>query len=65
MRAALDLSTISDEIIQHLQSLVGSDVALTLEIEATLPDGAPDHIVRTVTENARTLKFSQFGFEEE
>lgn len=65
MRAPLELSSIADEIIQHLQSLVGAQVTLTLEIEARLPDGAPDRVVRTVTENARTLKFSQFGFEEE
>ena len=36
-----------------------------LEIEAALPHGAPDNIVRTVTENARTLKFKSQGFEEE
>jgi hypothetical protein len=38
---------------------------LTLEIEADLPDGAPDNTVRVVTENARTLKFKSQGFEEE
>ena len=32
---------------------------------AGLPDGAPDQVVRTVTENARTLKFKEYGFEEE
>ena len=29
---------------------------MTLEIEAEVPAGAPDHLVRTVTENSRTLK---------
>lgn len=38
---------------------------MTLEMEATLPDGAPEHLVRTVTENARTLKFMGQGFEVE
>ena len=38
---------------------------LTLEIEARVPSGAPDNIVRTVTENARTLKFRSQGFEKE
>ncbi len=37
----------------------------TLEIDATIPDGAPDHVVRTVTENSRTLKFESHGFENE
>jgi len=39
-------------------------VTITLEIQADLPDGASDHIIRTVTENAHTLKFKDFGFEE-
>jgi hypothetical protein len=36
-----------------------------LIIEAKIPDGAPDNVVRTVTENSRTLKFSSQGFERE
>ena len=38
---------------------------VTLEIEATIPDGAPERVVRTVTENRRTPKFEISGFEEE
>jgi hypothetical protein len=37
----------------------------TLEIEATVPDGVPENVVRTVTENSRTLKFTSHGFEKE
>jgi len=44
---------------------VGARVRVTLEIEADIPDGVPDHVVRVVTENSRTLKFTQAGFEEE
>jgi len=29
-----------------------------------IPNGAPDNVVRTVTENCRTLKFESSGFEE-
>lgn len=36
-----------------------------LEIETDIPAGAPDHVVRTVTENSRTLKFDSHGFERE
>ena len=36
-----------------------------LEIEANIPNGAPEKVVRTVTENSRTLKFEVSGFEEE
>jgi hypothetical protein len=45
--------------------LVGASVRVTLEIAVDMPDGAPDHVVRTVTENSRTLKFDQAGFERE
>ena len=39
---------------------------VTLEIEAEMPEGAPGNVVRTVTENSRTLKFtSNSGFETE
>ena len=37
---------------------------VTIEIEATAPDGFDDSKVRTVAENATTLKFEQSGFEE-
>ncbi|MBI3979239.1 MAG: ATP-binding protein [Chloroflexi bacterium] len=63
-RAGRDAGRIADEVIAHLVGLVGAKVKVTIEIEAALPDGAPDHVVRTVTENCRTLKFSTQGFEE-
>jgi hypothetical protein len=37
---------------------------VTVEIQAELPEGASDEVVRTVTENARTLKFKSYGLEE-
>jgi hypothetical protein len=40
-------------------------VRVTLEIDAVLPAGAPDQVMRTVTENGRTLKFASQGFETE
>lgn len=52
-----------EEVIAHLAGLVGADVTVTLEIEATIPDGAPENVVRAVTENARTLKFRSQAFE--
>ena len=64
-RVGRDASRIADEVIAHLAGQVGAEVTVTLEIEATLPGGASDQIVRTVTENGRTLKFSSQGFETE
>jgi len=62
-RAGRDASRVADEVIAHLAGLVGSKVRVTLEIEAEMPSGAPAQVVRTVTENGRTLKFTSQGFE--
>jgi len=64
-RVGRDASRIADEVISHLAGLVGAKVTVTLEVEAESPSGAPDHVVRTVTENGRTLKFTSQGFEKE
>jgi hypothetical protein len=44
---------------------MGSEVTVTVEIDARLPNGATDQLVRTVTEIRRTLKFDSHGFEPE
>ena len=63
VRANKDIADIVDNVVQHLVS--EGEVQLRLEIEADMPDGAPDNVVRTVNENAKVLKFDSFGFEEE
>jgi predicted AAA+ superfamily ATPase len=65
-RVGRDASRIADEVITHLVGLVGSNVKITLDIDAEISAGVPDNVVRTVTENARTLKFGgNSGFENE
>jgi predicted AAA+ superfamily ATPase len=64
-RVGRDASKIADEVIAHLSSLVGAKVTVILEISAEVPNGVTDQVVRTVTENSRTLKFSDHGFERE
>ncbi len=64
-RVGRDASRVAEEVIAHLTGLVGAKVRVTLEIEAEIPLGAPDQVVRTVTENSRTLKFTSQGFEKE
>jgi hypothetical protein len=64
-RVGRDAGRIADEVIAHLAGLVGSSVKVTLEIEAKVEAGTPENVVRTVTENSRTLKFTTHGFEEE
>lgn len=56
---------INEEIIQHLSVLPGADVEVNIEITIKAPQGVPENVIRVVTENCRTLKFKQYGFEEE
>ena len=64
-RVVRDAGRIADEVIAHLAGQTGAEVTVTIEIEARLPNGASDQLVRTVTENSRTLKFDNQGFETE
>jgi hypothetical protein len=64
-RVGHDATRIAEEVIAHLSGLVDAKVTVTLEVEAEIPSGAPDNVVRTVTENSRTLKFTSQGFEKE
>jgi predicted AAA+ superfamily ATPase len=63
-RVSRDADQIATEVITHLVGLVGANVEVKLELTADVPDGVPDDVVRTVTENAKTLKFEQHAFEE-
>ena len=63
-RVGRDAGRIAEEVVAHLSGLVGAQVTVTLEIDAEIPEGAPDHVVRTVTENSQTLKFESHEFEE-
>jgi len=64
-RVGRDAGRIAEEVIAHLSGLMGSEVAVTLEIEAKVPDGVSDQVVRIVTENSQTLRFTSHGFEKE
>jgi hypothetical protein len=64
-RLVRDAGQVAEEIIQHLAGIVGSDLEITLEIHAEVSDGVPDRVVRIVTENCKSLKFTSFGFEED
>ncbi len=56
---------IGQEVVRHLTSIAGTNVEITLEIRADAPEGIPDHVKHIVSENCRTLKFRDCGFEEE
>jgi hypothetical protein len=63
-RLSRDVDLIASSVVQHLAGLLDAKVTITVEIDAEIPSGAPDSVVRTVTENCRTLKFESSGFEE-
>jgi hypothetical protein len=64
-RVSRDADQIATEVVRHLAALVDASVEVKLEITAEVSSGVPDDVVRTVTENAKTLKFEQHGFEKE
>ena len=66
MTLSSDISKLSEAVIQHLSSLPEAKVEVTIDIAPYMPDGAPENVVRTVTENCRTLRFNPLPqFEEE
>lgn len=62
-KVALDFKNVAEEVLAHLRS---GDTNLTVRIEIEAIDGAgfDEAKIRTVSENAKTLKFDQAGFEE-
>lgn len=64
-RIGRDAGRIAEEVVQHLALLPDSKVDVVLEIQAELPAGTPENVVRMVTENCRTLKFTSQRFEQE
>lgn len=58
-----DFGKIASEIITNLAAQLGTDVEVTVEIHARNEDGFIDSVIRTVSENARTLKVDSHGFE--
>lgn len=63
LRLARDSAQIADSIVQHLLTLPGARVRVTLEIEAEADCISPD-ARRTIDENSRTLRVQTPGIEE-
>ena len=55
----------ADEVIKHLAGVAGASVSISVDIEAVDPDGFTEDVRRTVTENAKTLRFDSAEFEKE
>lgn len=63
-RVNRDINNYVQEIIQHLMSVDGANVELKLDVEVEAPNGIPSTTVRTVSENCRTMKVTDFGFDD-
>ncbi|MDR1011650.1 MAG: DUF499 domain-containing protein [Opitutaceae bacterium] len=57
-----DAGVISQEVVQHLVALLGANVEVQLDVQATLPEGFKPETIRTIRENCQTLKFGQHEF---
>ena len=64
-RVSDNAARVNDAVIQHLVALLSARCEITIEISANVDDGVPENIVRTVSENCHTLKFTDYGFEQE
>lgn len=63
-RVIRDVQKMMDEIVNLLSSADDANIELSLEVNAHSDKGFSTSTVRAVTENCRTLKVEQSGFEE-
>ncbi len=64
-RYGRDLSRLGQEILMQLAAAEDAQLDITVEVQARSAKGFSEDKVRTVLENARTLKFQQSGFEDD
>jgi predicted AAA+ superfamily ATPase len=64
VRYAVDFGKVADEVLAHLAATPGVELSIRIEIEAIAAAGFDEARVRTVSENAHTLRFEAVGFEE-
>lgn len=64
-RVGRDAGRVADEILSHLLSMPNARLKISLEVEAELPGGASKDVQRNVSENARSLRFESYGFEQD
>jgi hypothetical protein len=62
-RSLMKIGKIDENVLAHLASIPGAEVKITYTLEVTVPSGIPDNTLRTVNENAKSLKIDTHGFE--
>ena len=63
-RTGTEGGRIAEEVISHFTSKIGTKVKVSIHIDVEMEDGADDNLIRTVSENCKTLNFENFEFEE-
>jgi hypothetical protein len=63
LRVGRDAGRIAEEVLQHLTTIAGTNVRVSLEIQADVPQGISEALQRVLDENCRPLKFRAQGFE--
>jgi hypothetical protein len=58
-----DAESVEKEILKHLSSIKGTNLKISIHIEATNKDGFSEETERTIKENGRTLGFGSVEFE--
>ena len=64
-RPTPQVSNIAQSILAELDRVRGAKITLTLDIDAEAASGFPEDVENVVRDNARDLRFTDFGFEEE
>jgi hypothetical protein len=60
----MDFANIMNEVVQHFTAKYGSKVTISVEVNASHPEGYDEHVQRTVKTNCGVLKFGGYEFEE-
>ena len=63
-RLGRDAGQVAQEVVQHLVSQLDAEVIVKLEIDAKVAEGINEDLQRIISENARTLGFDIYDFED-
>ncbi|GHS93871.1 hypothetical protein AGMMS50276_05310 [Synergistales bacterium] len=63
-RIGKEVQKLVEEVISHLTTSDGARVEISLEVNVESPNGLSQQVVRTVSENCRTLRVRNFEFNE-
>lgn len=63
-RLGREFGKVSEEVLTHLRTDARARLSVTIEIQATSPDGFDERTISIVGENASALGFETWGFED-